>query len=45
VEVRKKRARRKEERVGTPVNDSIPLPRYRFFIAFVASLDATTIRG
>lgn len=29
----------------TPVNDSIPLPRYRFFIGFVASLDATTTRG
>lgn len=29
----------------TPVNDNIPSPRYRFFAAFVALLDATTARG
>lgn len=40
---------REREREGgrneTPVNDNIPSPRYRFFAAFVALLDATTARG
>lgn len=36
---------RERGRNETPVNDNIPLPRYRFFTAFVALLDATTAHG
>lgn len=39
------REREKGGRNETPVNDNIPSPRYRFFAAFVALLDATTARG
>lgn len=47
---RRERGGRVRERGGggrneTPVNDNIPSPRYRFFAAFVALLDATTARG
>lgn len=41
----RERERERGGRNETPVNDNIPSPRYRFFAAFVALLDATTARG